>query len=689
MLPVSLEISGKDPSLASSIGDHNDVSFQKQESSSGAIRLLVAMPTFVNAEQANHAAALLFEQIDQLPSESVVERVKMNGLRFTVDGVHSIREFLANYAPTVKHLSLKNILSSPNDEAIFTELATAFQRSELEILNLSDNYLGKNTWKHWASQIKLRQLLLDQVEMDDASIGELACQFTYGETLEDIYVVSSKSVGTMAVGDACSILEGCTNLTSVRWANRTNDSESKLPWSGLRQLVSNQVTGSGVASLRHLVMDGATITVSELGNDGLSGALKGLTQLETLKLRRIGLRDGGVRSVVGALQISQPPLVWLDLSGNNIEGGGAIAIAQLVHVDAIISNIKALVLEQNDIDTEGGSEIVEAFASQVSLDGFDIRLDENPINFSKIAMGMAWARVRAERERDEALKDRERMSTSPAPSLGYEKNMRTLLARQSSTLAELKVMNAEIESLKQERDVLAKALRMVGVNNEVEEQDELLHRVSTLEEMVRKSLPMLLAKKVEAEAPSRSLRRRRPSLGSLSSMLDSSDEFQDSIATPPDVSTPSSSGHRLSPSSPNSGERGKMQKQNSIRIKYVQGQSTRSLRPGEPSTPRKFRNDTPNAADLHTPKKVIRVGGRKVRRTSSLDNSPIKLTSPTGIVSPPARRGNNNPRIYRATSEKWGLSPQKKESMDSKPKAIDSRSLSRERPRNRAEYESS
>lgn len=483
MIPLSLELSGH----VDSDGEEG-VSVEKQETHGGTIRLLVSLPKQCHADHTNLAAALLFEQIDQLPMAARVERVKFSGLRFSPAGVHGIKEFLSFHAPSVKIVSLKDIVrknAAPEDEDVFSALAEIFQESKLEVLNLSDNTIGAYMWKHWSNQTELRHLLLDHVDMDDGSIKELACQLSCAETLEDIYAVLETPAGEISVTDTSSLLGSCKRLTSLRWAHETANSESKLPWFGLQQMVRSQLEVEGVVSLRHLVMDGSVITASELGNDGLYGALREMSQLKTLKLREVALKDEGVKSVVDALELSQPPLEWLDLSGNQIKGDGAKTIAKLVNVDSIISNIKMLVLEGNEIDTEGGIDIIASFAPKVLVD-FDTLLDGNPMDFSKLIMSMAWTKAQAEKERDELRRDQQEADLQFNE---LQRNLETLASENSSMSADLQLLQAAYEKQKKENDILVEAFSILGLQTQIGEQKRLLDRVSKVEDVMGLNTP--------------------------------------------------------------------------------------------------------------------------------------------------------------------------------------------------------
>jgi Ran GTPase-activating protein (RanGAP) involved in mRNA processing and transport len=462
-MATTLELSGRPEG-----SDSKGVSAEKQDAEFGGTRIVVSMPRLVNAEEANLAAALLFEQIDQLSSNAKIERVQLTGFRFTHEGVDAIAAFLSLHAPTITSVSLVEMItegSSIEDEKTLNALAQAFKDSKLLTLDLSGNTIQASMWKNWANQTGLRRLVLDRVEMDDSSIEELASQSSFVETLEELHVVLSKPLGDSSLEGAFTLLENCANLTSLHWANVTHV-DSKLPWFGLHQMIKCQVMDGQRASLQHLVMEGAKIAPTELESEGLCGALRELSLLKTLKLVNVGLRDVDATSVVESLQISQPPLEVLDLSGNYLKAEGAKAITQLVHIESICSNIKFLSLERNSVDTEGGRALIHAFASKASV-GLELCMDENAMNLTTIAMSMALAKVQVEKERDEMLKHNESVRNR----------------------AEFLSLQAENQKLAQEREVLMEAFSILGIASQVDEQKRLLARFSRLEDKIGFSRP--------------------------------------------------------------------------------------------------------------------------------------------------------------------------------------------------------
>jgi len=397
--------------------------------SHGTIRLQLSVPRLVDAEQANLIAAMIFEQLDQLPAEAIMERVKLSSVRFTVDGAEAIKEFLGMHASTITHVSLKNIVQgvslTPDEVQIMEKLAHAFVASPIEILNLSENTLDSHLWENWGNQTGIRQLLLDQVHMDDDSVFELSVNLQCEASLEDIYVVLNNAISDEAMDSVCDVLSRCQSIASIRWANRDLENHVRLPWLGLREMIRSQ----GTPLLRHLVMDGSNITVKELGDSGLCGAIRQLKQLRTLKLRDIGLRDNGVRSVLSALRVAMPPLQWLDLCGNMIETEGANELAHMLSETNVLSTLEVLAMERNKIGTQGGSSLLRVLSSRVN-DEFDLRMNDNPMNYGKIALTLARVTHSAKSNMDNS--------------------------------AELQQLREECEVLRREKDTLKSAFGILG-----------------------------------------------------------------------------------------------------------------------------------------------------------------------------------------------------------------------------------
>jgi Ran GTPase-activating protein (RanGAP) involved in mRNA processing and transport len=458
-------------------------SVRKIELNDGGIRLIVTLPRLIDGEQANLTAALLFEQIDRLPYGSQVERVKLTGLQFTSEGVVGIKGFLSVHAKTIKHVSLKDMMAGEynhEDAEAFASLAKVFQTSKLETLNLSDNTINASMWKNWSTHTSLRQLILDYVQMDDDSLVELQANFTFADSLEELYVVLTNNLGPRGLNAANGILKSCRKMSSLRWAVKDAPPDAKLPWFGLAEMAQELSNSRGGANLRHLVMDGGTITEEEEGNKGLAGALKHFSQLKTIKLRSVGLKDSGAKRMTGSLLHAKPPLESLDLSRNHIQAPGATALSKLSGVDNIVKNLALFALDRNLIEAGGARTILEAFGSRASHK-LDIKLDGNPFHYGKVAFNLACRKGQAETERDELVNDVEKMRSDLKDTHAMLGDNTT---GKSSMLYDIKMLQEEINKLREEKAALVQAFSVIGILNQVEDQTRLFDRVSHLERTV-------------------------------------------------------------------------------------------------------------------------------------------------------------------------------------------------------------
>lgn len=459
-------------------------SVRRIELNDGGTRLIVTLPRLIDGEQANLTAALLFEQIDRLLYGSQVERVKLIGLQFTSQGVAGIKGFLSAHVETIKHVSLKDMMAGEynhEDAEAFASLAKVFQSSKLETLNLSDNSINASMWRNWATHTNLRQLILDYVQMDDDSLIELQTYFTFADSLEELYVVLTNNVGPRGLRAANGILKSCRKMSSLRWAVKDAPPDAMMPWCGLAEMAQEMSNSRGGASLLHLVMDGGTISEEESGNNGLAGALQHFSQLKTLKLRSIGLKDAEANRLAASLIHAKPPMESIDLSRNQIQTLGATALSKLSDVDSIVKNLNIFALDRNLIEAGGARTILEAFGSRSANHKLDIKLDGNPFHYGKVAFNLACRKGQAETERDELLSDVEKMRSD----LKDTQLMRGDTAvSKFSMMNDIRMLQEEINKLRGEKAVLMQAFSVIGTLNQVEDQARLLGRVSQLERSV-------------------------------------------------------------------------------------------------------------------------------------------------------------------------------------------------------------
>jgi Ran GTPase-activating protein (RanGAP) involved in mRNA processing and transport len=475
---LSLELRG-DRSEKDIAESRRTCEVKKVQTDPNLIKLIVSMPRLVNGEQANLTADLLFEEIDRLPVQTVVEGITLHGLRFTSEGVAGLNVFLTIHAVTVRHVVLSDIFcgiySADSDPNALPLLTKAFESSKLESLNLSNNVIPSSTWENWTQQTALQQLILDFVEIDDASMEALASNFFFGHALRDLHVVLNRPMGLIALDAANHILKSCTRLGSLRWVNKNFiKNASKLPWLGLKKMINP-------GKLLHLVMEGGSLPEEEeIGEQGLCGALAHMTGLQTLKLRHTGLQDATVRRIVVALRRSRPPLECLDLSNNAIKDIGAKAIANLALVQRLTASFVSLILEKNQIGNDGVKDIVTSFVAKMGPK-LDLRIRGNPADYSKIALELAVSKQSADTEREELQRECERLR---AEANDAKQNLRKVMTAQTHMITDMNILQQKTKHLTEEREALARAFTVLGNVQQVEERNQMMNRISQLEDMV-------------------------------------------------------------------------------------------------------------------------------------------------------------------------------------------------------------
>jgi Leucine Rich repeat len=358
----------------------------------------------------------------------------------------------------------------------------------LETLNLSDNTITAPIWKCWSSQRTLHQLILDYVEMDDDSLTSLANNFTFADTLEELYVVLTQNIGPCGLIAANAILKACRNIGSLRWAVKDAPPDSFMPWRGLADM-AHGMSNTGGSYLLHLVMDGGTLSEEDAGPLGLAGALEHLSQLKTLKLRSIGLTDLGVQHLARALSIAQPALDVLDLSRNVVQSAGAAALSTLSDLEPLTKHLTCFSLERNHIDAEGARKLLEAFGMSKTNPKLDIKLDGNPIHFSKFAFQLAQRKGQVQLERDQLYQKLHGGS--------FSQNHQRL----DSSIASRPDLQEQVRQLQEEKVTLLRAFCMLGNSNQMEEQVRWMNRVVALETLVLRQNQMAEKENTDHSAP--------------------------------------------------------------------------------------------------------------------------------------------------------------------------------------------
>jgi hypothetical protein len=505
-VPLTLEL------LGGTAKGHDALECQRLPTPSG-FKLQVLLPTVMDLEIATNTADMLLSSIENISNNVTVDRVELVNLRFTPQGISSLKMFLAIQATSVKHLVLNNVIGDdgpPNDddddddddgiisktdqEQAFSSLGLAFQESRLETLDLGSNVLDSYIWKSFSSQTQLQSLFLEDVKMDDESFEvldmHLAKKMQTG--ILSRLCISNNSVTTTekAAQAGNNILYRCTHLRAIRWLNKnaTQGSTCSLPCRGINELAQKAARLS--TQLRHLELEGANeLPDEEFDVNGLCGGLKLLHRLHHLKLRNMSITPHQATQLVLALKTGRIPLRNLDLSQNKLGDQGAVILGQLADIRSMVTNLKYLNIEANDIGNLGGIQLFSALGSRGFDDDLDIRTDGNRLDMVKVALGIAALRREAGEQRDELRLEigqfqSGKQQQQPAVRPEDQNNARQLLAAQASMVSDMQLLQKQVETLTDERDSLIKAFSVMGAVQHVEERKSVLARLSWLEESI-------------------------------------------------------------------------------------------------------------------------------------------------------------------------------------------------------------
>lgn len=455
------------------------VAVRKVPVSGERVKLVVDLPSTVDAEEANLTAALVLDELDRLPPQARIAGILMASVQFTAEGASGLQAFLSSNADNVRHLALHNLLTGHNEgdaKAWIVQVCQSLSSSPLQVLDVSKNTIvGSSFWKVWDKNTSMEQIILDGVTLDTPSWKALAQTFAW-DRLEDLHVVLQKGPDSSAASEAAHyILCNCIRLSSLRWIQRSSEG-GPLPCEGFKEMARNMLkVNTRGGSLRHLVVGGSfypgssntraddIMNVREWKN--LCSALQDMPRLRTLKLRSLGINE--VERLVNTLRQTRPPLEVLDLSYNmmtNVQG-----LLDLVNIPKVNKEIRSIILSHNMIDTKQGRELFATFGDLP----VDLSIDNNKVDFGSLIRGYQEDLKAAERERDDY-----KVRASNHDSV------QDLIHEQDKMVADIHLLQEENKRLQEERDALMRAFSIMGASKQVEEEKKLLDRVQRLEDMV-------------------------------------------------------------------------------------------------------------------------------------------------------------------------------------------------------------
>ncbi|EEC45431.1 predicted protein [Phaeodactylum tricornutum CCAP 1055/1] len=331
----------------------NAIRIDRNSRSDGRVELNVLFPSMVGTSEAQLAAALISDAIEQLGRNVDVEMIQLSGLRFSKGGVDGLKAALSIHAFSVKHEVLTDIdfcKKLPGDQDALAAFSSIFAAFKLSGLNLSDNTIAGCVWRFWGSQSNLKETSILKWEM-----------------------------------------RNCMGRAEAAIVSKALQYETALPWQGLRDMAHDTLHSSG-RCLGHLAMEGCNLASDNIASLGLCV--------------RVGLDDQIIKFVSLSLGSTGDCLEWLDLTGNQIGTVGAKSLACLARTPKIAKRLQYLSLENNQIDKAGAVELLDAFG-RIGSNKFDLNLKGNPCDMGAVALEIAASQCYTEQQNIDLLKGRD------------------------------------------------------------------------------------------------------------------------------------------------------------------------------------------------------------------------------------------------------------------------------------------
>lgn len=487
------------------------------------------LPSSLDSTLSDELISLLSEELDRHSSSVRIAKLYWNGIGFSDSGaVESLCRFWKDRASgTVRHLSIQGVFSGrtkdnhKDDEKTTTttmqsvllddenrewmkEMMSVFSQSPLTVLDLSQNTLrGSDIWqalmnfpgqgdsnnnKFQQQKFRLKQLILDSVDLDEESWVTFSENLAIWDTLDDLHVVlECGPTSTRAWEASLHILRSCKNLSSLRWIQKRNP-YCPLPLQGLRDnllnttLVNPSTTPPDhKTTLRHLIFEGPGTLEFFQPQDmaDLASIVQNTVRLKTLKLRHLGLTD--VAILVNAIRMAGPPLQVIDLSYNEISPIGARPLIDLQRICP--KSLNSLVLHDNRLDTTVAKELMETFGSICSLQ------NNRHVDFHSILTDLWMEKLHLEWERNELRRQIEMAQQQQQQSMTNQNANKdaSLANRHLDSSNAWDKLQTENRLLRQDRDKLIRAFALIGTNRSHEQQQFLFDRIQRLEDVVLSS----------------------------------------------------------------------------------------------------------------------------------------------------------------------------------------------------------
>lgn len=315
----------------------------------------------VTAARAHELLAAAGVYASETDAPLYYETLSLRGKSYTEDGARVLANTLLCRLQGLKIADLADVIAGrPEDEAlrVLTILCDALRGHTLDEIDLSDNALGEKGVRACFAllipQPSLRRLRFCNNGISAAAASVIAHEIILqhgadtASPLEEFHFYNNMSGhdGCLAVA---GVLHRLPRLTAFRFASARAGPDASA---ALARAVN--------AHLRALVsLDLSDCSFEADGAAQLAQAVAKQPQLQFLKLRDASLGKAGAVQVLAALASSRVQLLELDLSGNELEDDGLVALAPLLQAQ---TQLKVLRLDENEVTSAG----VQAFSAALS-----------------------------------------------------------------------------------------------------------------------------------------------------------------------------------------------------------------------------------------------------------------------------------------------------------------------------------
>jgi Ran GTPase-activating protein 1 len=262
---------------------------------------------------------------------------------------------------------------------VLTTISDSLGHLDLMHIDLSDNALGEKGVRA-CSAILLGKQCLEELKFNNNGISA-ECAAVIEEIVLSVnptklrmFHFHNNMSGPGGAVHLGSIIENSPLMTDIRFSGTRALRDGSVAFAACVQRLAAKQHAGGAAGL-FVSIDLADNTFGGVGGASLAAALTNQPNLTSLNLRDCALEDEGTEAVMGALKDTAPALVFLDMSGNEIEGSMA-AVAECIGTKPLL---QFLGLDDNEFGDDGAQELAGALvvgASKATLSHLSLMTTE-------------------------------------------------------------------------------------------------------------------------------------------------------------------------------------------------------------------------------------------------------------------------------------------------------------------------